>query len=165
MDQSAPLNGFIAPATGARRRVRTPGKHIVLFTLAATFMLALSTSAIRSARLSAPATGHTAASDGGLYAPPVEFLVDLSPDRLGRISYLKLDVKIVAMDAAALAEIVEKTPLINERVSFFLRELSPEDFEGVEGMARVKAELLKRVGLPLTPGAARDVVIESIVIQ
>ncbi len=106
-----------------------------------------------------------AAADGNYYAPSEEFLVDLSPDQLGRISYLKLNAKLVAEDGAALAEIKEMQPFIKERITFFLRELSPEDFEGSEAMARVKAEMLKRANLQLTPGAARDVVIETIVIQ
>lgn len=167
MDQSArSLKAGAAPKS-ARIRVRTPGKHIVLFSLAVTFMLALSTTAIRSGAVRLPdaASAPRPAADGTYYAPARDFIVDLSPDRLGRISYLKLSVKIVARDAAALAEVEEKEPFVNERIAFFLRELSPEDFEGSEGMARVKSELVRRANLPLSAGAARDIVIETIVIQ
>lgn len=149
-------------------RVRTPGKHIVLSLLAATFMLALSTTVIRTGAVALPhyeLPGLSASADGNYFAPPQEFLTDLAPDATGRISYLKLSVKIVARDAAALIEIKARQPLIQERISFFLRELSPEDFDGSEAMARVKAEMLKRARLSLTPGAAEDIVVENIIIQ
>jgi flagellar basal body-associated protein FliL len=151
----------------ARVRVRTPGKHIVLFGLAATFMLALSTSVITSGNMRLPhyELPERAAADGNFYAPAEEFLLDLSPDRFGRISYLKMNARLVALDGAALSEIKNKQPYIKERIAFFLRELSPEDFEGTEAMARVKAEMLKRANLPLASGGASDIVIDAIVIQ
>lgn len=151
-----------------RVRVRTPGKHIVLFSLAVTFMLALSTTILRTANVKLPANPmpeFAASKDGKYYAPPEEFLVDLSDGADGRSAYLKLTAKIVARDGAALAEIKAKSPLIRERISFFLRELSPEDFEGSERMARVKAELLKRASLPLGEGVATDLIIENIIVQ
>lgn len=149
-----------------RLRVRTPGKHIVLFALAITFMLALSTTAIRSGRLALPtpdfASGDT---NGALYSAPQEFLVDLSPDSTGRSAFLKLNLRLLAENKAALAEIEKMKPQIRERVMFFLRELSSEDFAGTEASARLKAELLKRVRLPVSDGAVADVAIENIVIQ
>lgn len=149
-----------------RKRVRTPGKHIVLFMLAVTFMLALSTTALTSGKVKLPSYEFQGLGAGAtLYAPPEEFLVDLSPDASGRSAYLKLTAKLVAKDHAALSEIKEKQPMIRERVSFFLRELSADDFSGSEASARVKAEILKRASLPLSAGAAADIVIEDIVIQ
>lgn len=151
-----------------RARVRTPGKHIVLFSLAVTFMLALSTTALRSGRVSLPhydMPDFANSNDEPQYGPTQEFLTDLAPDSTGRIAFLKLSVRIVASDPQALTEIREKQPLIQERLSFFLRELAPEDFEGSEAQARLKSEMLKRARLPLTPGVARDIVIETIVIQ
>lgn len=167
MDRSVSTSTPDAPDGAARVRVRTPGKHIVLFTLAATFMLALSTSAITSGKVGLPRyeSPDRPAADGNFYAPTEEFLVDLSPDRLGRVSFLKIEAKLVARDAAALSEIKDKQPFIKERLAFFLRELSPEDFEGTEAMARVKAEMLKRANLALSTGGATDLVIETIVIQ
>lgn len=162
-----------APAAGdagappPRRRVRTPGKHIVLFSLALTFMLGLSTTAIKSG--SAMLEKHELRAvdtngDGGFYAPQ-EFLVDLAPDEAGRDAFLKLTAKVVAKDAPALREIRARDAQIRERIGFFLRELSPEDFRGSEAMARVKAEMLKRVRLAVSEDYASDVVIEEIVIQ
>lgn len=150
-----------------RKRVRTPGKHIVLFTLAVTFMLALSTTAIQSGKMNIPAyklSGFGADGDI-LYSPSEEFLIDLTPDSAGRSAYLKLTTKLVAKDRAALEEIKVREPLIRERVTFFLRELSADDFAGSEEMARLKTEILKRASLPLSEGAAPDIIIEDIVIQ
>ncbi len=168
MADSAVMVGDAADEIAVRKRVRTPGKHIVLFSLAVTFMLALSTTMLRSANVRLPHYAlpeFSVAQDGQHFSPPETYLTDLAPDATGRIAYLKLTAKVAARDAAALAEIKEKAPLIKERISFFLRELSPEDFDGSEGMARIKAELLKRASLPLAPGSAVDVVIEDIVIQ
>lgn len=165
MNTPAKIDGSL-PAP-PRKRVRTPGKHIVLFTLAVTFMLALSTTALQSGKVKLPSYDIQGIGDSGaiLYTPSEEFLIDLSPDAMGRSGYLKLTAKLVAKDRAALAEIREKQPMIRERVSFFLRELSVEDFAGSEAMARMKGEILKRARLPLSDGAASDIVIEDIVIQ
>lgn len=160
--------GIAVGANAPRRRVRTPGKHIVLFSLAVTFMLGLSTTILDSSRMTLPAyqlPDFSTANTGPYYGPAQQFLTDLAPDGTGRIAYLKLTAKVVAKDSAALAEIKQKEPLIQERIAFFLRELSPEDFDGSEAMARIKAEMLKRAGLALTPGAAEDIIIEDLVIQ
>ena len=54
---------------------------------------------------------------------------------------------------------------MRERIAFFLRELSPEDLDGTEAQARLKAELLRRVNLTIAPEAADEIVIQSFVIQ
>ncbi len=165
MDKPAKIEAS-APAH-PRKRVRTPGKHIVLFTLVVTFMLALSTTALQSGKVKLPSYDLHRLGGGGavLYSQSEEFLIDLSPDANGRSGYLKLTAKLIAKDSAALAEIKEKQPMIRERISFFLRELSAEDFAGSGEMARMKDEILKRASLPLSEGAASDIVIEDIVIQ
>lgn len=166
MTNKAVPSDVTAPEAAPRQRVRTPGKHIVLFMLAVTFMLALSTTALTSGKVKLPSYEFQGLdSEAILYAPSEEFLVDLAPDASGRAAYLKLTAKLVAKDDDALSEIKEKQPMIRERVSFFLRELSADDFAGSEASARVKAEILKRAGLPLSQGAAADIVIEDILIQ
>lgn len=156
----------IGEASPPRKRVRTPGKHIVLFTLAVTFMLALSTTALQSGKVKLPSYDLQGIGEGAaLYSPSEEFLIDLSPDATGRSGYLKLTMKLAVKDRAALAEIEEKQPMIRERVSFFLRELSVDDFAGSAATTRLKTELLKRASLPLSEGAASDIFIEDIIIQ
>jgi hypothetical protein len=50
-------------------------------------------------------------------------------------------------------------------VSFFLRELSPEDLDGSAAQERLNAELQRRINLSLAPAAASAVTIQSIVLQ
>ncbi len=155
--------------TGGRmkpRRVRTPGKHIVLFSLAVTFMLALSATILNSASVTLPTYNHAAAAEDGLfYGPAHEFLTDLSPDANGRRGFVRLTMKLVAPNADALDEIRKRKPQIDERIAFFLREMTPEDFNGDAAMARLKEELLRRAQLPLSKDAVADVVIDDLVIQ
>jgi flagellar basal body-associated protein FliL len=72
---------------------------------------------------------------------------------------------ISASSKTALSEVEENGAQIRERVSFFLRELTGEDFAGTEAAERVKAELLKRARLPVSENAIKDVVIDELVIQ
>ena len=157
----------IDSAGAGRKRVRTPGKHIVLFALAVTFMLALSTAVLQSGKVGLPHydIGAGPQDEGDLIGPAHEFLTDLSPDASGRRAHIRLSMRLVARDSATLRVIRDQAPQIEERVGFFLRELSPEDFAGSEAMDRLKAELLKRASLPLPPDAASGVVIDDLVIQ
>ncbi len=150
------------PAAPARVRVRTPGKHIVLFSLAVTFMIAISTLVLSRADFHLPDGGF-----GAVGGPPVEetFVADLSPDALGRLRLVRLAVRIDASSASARRALAGKSPQMRERIAFFLRELSPEDLDGTEAQARLKAELLRRVNLTIAPEAANEVVIQSFVIQ
>lgn len=158
---------------GTRIRVRTPGKYLVLF---AVVTAAIAAGAVglwlnmREDGADLAAVEYRQTEEGGraAYYNLPEFLVDLSPDRSGRTAYLKLSASI-ALAGAGIDEQAEKIdaaqPAIAERLSFFLRELRPEDFEGSEGMARVKREMLRRVNLVIAPMSADDVVIEDLVIQ
>lgn len=148
--------------TPARLRVRTPGKHIVLFSLAVTFMIAISTLV-----LSRSGVDLSSRSFAGAGLKPIEetLVVDLSPDAQGRLRLLQATVIIEASDAGARRMIDEKRSIIRERLSFFLRELSPEDLDGSEAQERLKAEMLRRVNLSLAAPGAEAVVLRSIVIQ
>ncbi len=158
-DAPEPEIGTAAPA---RVRVRTPGKHLVLFSLAVTFMIAISTLVLSRADFHFPEGGFNSAG-----APPVEetFIADLSPDALGRLRLLRLEVRIDASAPGVRRALAEKRPQVRERIAFFLREMSPEDLDGSEAQARLKAELLRRVNLTIAPETADDVVIQSFMIQ
>ncbi len=157
------LQRYDVQRTGApaRVRVRTPGKHIVLFTLAVTFMIGVSTLILSRAEIALPEGPFNGA------AKPVEetFLTDLSPDAQGRLRLLKMTVSIEASDSEAQKTLEEKRAAILERLSFFLRQLSPEDLDGSAAQERLKSELLKRINLSLAPAQADSVTIKSIVIQ
>lgn len=146
----------------ARVRVRTPGKHIVMFLLAVTFMIAISTLVLSRANLALH--NHPFSTTGGA---PIEetFVADLSPDALGRLRLIRLTVEIKAPAADARRLVEERRAEVRERIAFFLRELSPEDLDGPEAQVRLKSELLRRINLTLAPEAADAVIIRSLVIQ
>ncbi len=157
----------------ARVRVRTPGKYIVLWLFAPVFLVAIGAGLwlnvkSRETQIAALEFRTNASGDEGAYFTLPEFLVDLSPDRNGRTAYLKMQAAVAlnGADAETVASVIEtKQPLVVERLTFFLRELRPEDFAGSESMARVKREMARRVNLVIAPEVARDVVIEDLVIQ
>jgi flagellar FliL protein len=97
-----------------------------------------------------------------------EFLVDLAPDRTGRVAYMRLQASIKA-EPGATAEFARAVDArrdeISERLAFLFRGLSADDFEGEEGMSRVKAEMLRRVNLVIAPASASEVVITDLIIQ
>lgn len=162
--------------TGAplRRRVRTPGKHIVAFVAGVGLVVAGATSMLSSGNYALPtlrgAVDPLSPVKVGrdTFVPLEEFLVDLAPDPSGRTHYARLSVSI-ALSGPAAARVAERIeaarPELGERLVFLLRSLRPDDFEGAEGMALVKAEMLRRVNLVIAPETARDVVISNLVIQ
>ncbi|MBT8472575.1 MAG: hypothetical protein HKN14_00105 [Marinicaulis sp.] len=163
----------VNPISPARQRVRTPGKYLVLFTVAIvsviSFIAYASTKMIeqRSAVASLEfRKDHEGARTA--YFPLPEFLIDLAPDRNGRTTYLKMRA-IIQLSDMATAETARQLeaaePAIRERLTFFLRELQPEDFDGSEDMVRIKRELLRRVNIVIAPAEAADVIVEEIVIQ
>ncbi|MFQ5562998.1 MAG: flagellar basal body-associated protein FliL [Parvularculaceae bacterium] len=152
---------------------RVPGKVIVLFVLMPAAMiiaagLTIYSQAQKRAAMTAVEVHRLAEGGRAAYYPLPDFLVDLSPDAQGRTAYLRMSAALLldrARAAEAAPRIEAMEPLLRERASLFLRELRPEDFDGSEGMARVKAELLRRVNLALAPIKAEDVIIEDMVIQ
>jgi flagellar basal body-associated protein FliL len=158
-DASESIDGH---AGAARIRVRTPGKHIVLFSLAVTFMIAISTLVLSRTDFALPE--HPFAPVGPTLVEE-SFVADLAPDALGRLRLVRLVVGIEAPFAETRRTLEDKRPQLRERISFFLRELSPDDLDGADGHARLKAELLRRVNLTLAPEKTDDVVIQSLLIQ
>lgn len=146
-----------------RARVRRPGKHIVLFAAAA---LAVMGAGVLGFRQSSPESAVREAASATV--PLGEFLVDLSPDRTGRIAYLKLSAS-VALPAArakpAAARLEAERAIVRERIAFLLRGLTPEDLAGAEGMQRLKTEMLRRINLAIAPERAEDVVILDMIVQ
>lgn len=153
-------------------RVRMPGKYIVLAIGAVVSAVVAGTSVIERAgpvfSRNALTTLDSVRVGKKTYVQLPDFLVDLSPDRQGRVAYLKLSASLVfegQNDEQALQRFSELEPYISERATFFLRALKPEDFRGTERMNLVKAELLERINAVLGPSAAEEVVIGALVIQ
>jgi|GEM_PF-2375431 len=160
-------------AMGARLRVRTPGKYIVLFLFTPVALVAVAAGVwLNDAerRAAFAAVEYRKSTDGAreAFVPMPEFLVDLRADDDGRTAYLRIKLAI-RLDNATLNDAVEhfdvSKPAVTERLTLFLRELRPDDFAGTQNMARVKTELLRRVNLALAPHHAREVIIEDLIIQ
>lgn len=168
---TAVRTGIQIDAAPARARARTPGKHIVMFVTAATVIVAAAVNILNAAgrneRAAAIPEPALIQAVGGEFALP-EFLVDLSPDRNGRAAYLRLAAVVRAapgnVDAVG-AELERRQAAIAERTTFLLRGLSADDFAGEEQLARVKAELLRRINLVIAPARADEVLIADLVIQ
>ncbi|MEL7486989.1 MAG: flagellar basal body-associated FliL family protein [Pseudomonadota bacterium] len=155
---------------GERVRVRTPGKYIVLSSLAMALVVAGGVAAIRHAPTASSSSEAPMAVrniDGEDHVTLPEYLVDLRADRDGRIHYLKLSASLVIdRDGEVdLARLRDAAPSINERFVFFLRQLQRRDFEHEEQMRRLKTEMTRRANLVLGDDVVRDVVITEFVIQ
>lgn len=166
--QAAILDGV----NGARLRVRTPGKYIVLCLFVPVAVIALGAgiwlNTVSNRSIAALEYRMSASGAKAAYFKLPAFLVDLAPDQNGRTAFLKIraSISLGDEDANTTAEHIEALqPAVNERLTFFLRELRPEDFESSDGMERVKAEMLRRINLVIAPVRANDVVIEELVIQ
>jgi flagellar basal body-associated protein FliL len=156
---SEPENSMSAEP--GRVRVRTPGKHIVLFSLAVTFMIGVSTLMLSRADLGLPAQPFAPATK----LVEETFVTDLAADAQGRLRLLKLTIEINAADEAARKALDERNAAMRERLAFFLRELTPEDLDGTVAQERLKVELKRRVDLSLAPAAVSAVTIKSIIVQ
>lgn len=158
---------------GRRARIRTPGKYIVLVLFVPVSLVALVAGlwlAQAERRAAFADVEYRKSLDGAreAYYPLPEFLVDLRPDRDGRTAYLRLRASIRLNtenlnDSVATVDALK--PALVERLTFFLRELRPDDFDESEDMIRLKNEMLRRVNLVLGPQDADDVIIEDLIIQ
>ncbi|MEL6361028.1 MAG: flagellar basal body-associated FliL family protein [Pseudomonadota bacterium] len=167
--QNMPDVSCAIPMAG-RERVRTPGKHLVLFAVAASLILSLSTSYLsdRPRKPSLPKTDRDLSvqmSDGAFNLMLEPFLVDLSPGLDGRLAFAKVSLTLVTKQEATIDQVAEQQDLVRERLLLLLRALTPSDFQGDEAMARVKRELRHRVNFVLDEDSISEVIIRDLVIQ
>ena len=159
--------------TGLRPVVRTPGKYQLLLGVllagVATLMAYGSPWVLERVKTFSPpafrADGFGERRD--FYQLP-ELLVDLSPDKNGRTSFLKIRIDLHFDEESPLRRSVnveQLAPEVTERLTFFLRELQPEDFAGTAQMERVKAEMMRRINLVLGPAHVQSITIREIIIQ
>lgn len=146
-------------------RVRIPGKYIVLGCLAVTGIFLSSLSYLKTIDGTAAVKERVIVDGSTSYMPLEPFLVDLSPDLNGQITYLRLGVTFILENQRSGSRVDAVSPLLRERMTFFLRNLTPEDLSGSEEMERVKAELFRRVTLVVGEGVVNDLAINEIVIQ
>ncbi len=156
-----------------KKRIYLPGKYIVIFGVFPALCLMAMVSFYWLDKTSYQPTvafeqRENAKGQTQLYYPMSEVVVDLSPDLRGRTSYLKV-VPSIAIDKDQKDKVAmaldEARPIIAERLSLFLRALSPDDFRSTEQLNYIKKEMTRRVNLVLGQEIATDVVLEQLVIQ
>ncbi len=158
---------------GLRQRIYLPGKYIIVFGLLPLLILASVVFIYfwQSTRYEPSVEIEHRANASGVvtaYYPLPELIVDLAPDRRGRVTFLKVSpaIAVVRGDSeAALRKIDAAKPIITERVTLFLRALRPADFQGTNQLNRIKHELTRRINLGAGDIVAQDVVLEQLVIQ
>lgn len=156
-----------------RVRVRTPGKYVVLFLFLPVCIVAVGAGIWlnyqkEQSLLAALEYRKSANGRGEAYLSLPEILVDLAPDQNGRKAYLKLNASLLldSHEARRLAfRLEEKKPFIKERLTFYLRILRPEDFDGSDSQERLKRELVRRVNIAIAPDTIDDLIIEDLIIQ
>jgi flagellar FliL protein len=102
--------------------------------------------------------------NGSSYYTMPDLVVNMqSPD--GRPTFLKLKVTFEISDPAALDEVQQDAPRLQDMFTGFLRELRPDDLAGSQGTFELKAEILRRVNLILAPKKIDAVLIEEMLVQ
>jgi len=156
-----------------RRRVRLPGKYIVVLGLLPALVLTglISFHYINTSRYQPVFEVEVRKDEQGVrqtYYKMPEILTDLSPDLRGRVRFLKVSPAIaltVTSEDDAVKQIDKSRPLISERMTLFLRALRPDDFRNSEDIQTIKNELVRRINLAAGRNVARDIVLEELVIQ
>lgn len=156
-----------------RRRVHMPGKYIILILFVPVSLVAVGAGFwlnFQERRAAYAAVEYRKSAEGlreAYYSLP-EFLVDLRADDDGRTGYLRVKASVL-LNKDGMSKTVQNIdallPMLNERLTFFLREMRPEDFDSSEDMNRIKREMLRRINLVIAPNSADDVIIEELVIQ
>lgn len=96
------------------------------------------------------------------FVPVETLLVSLAPD--ANAKHLKISLQIEA-DPAQAAILAELQPRIVDVLNTFLRAVDTETFEQPRSMARLRAQMLRRVQLVSPPGSVRDVLIQEFVLN
>ena len=127
----------------------------------------------------APPKPESPAPAGGAAAPdPIEaelvagtlpafvalepMVISLAPEAAAR--HLKLSVQIEA-DPAQADAVSQLRPRIADVLNTFMRAVEPGMLERPRSMARLRAQMLRRVQLVAPPGAVRDVLIQEFVLN
>lgn len=96
------------------------------------------------------------------FVPVETLLVSLAPDANAR--HLRISLQIEA-DPAQASVLTELQPRIVDVLNTFLRAVDTETFEQPRSMARLRAQMLRRVQLVSPPGSVRDVLIQEFVLN
>ncbi|GMG83647.1 flagellar basal body-associated FliL family protein [Paralimibaculum aggregatum] len=96
------------------------------------------------------------------FVPLEPMVISLAPEAAAR--HLKLSVQIEA-DPALADAVSQLRPRIADVLNTFMRAVEPAMLERPRSMARLRAQMLRRVQLVAPPGAVRDVLIQEFVLN
>ncbi|MFN4089510.1 MAG: flagellar basal body-associated FliL family protein [Alphaproteobacteria bacterium] len=93
-----------------------------------------------------------------------DLLVNLAPTGR-RTNYLKIRVSLEVESEADVQKLQALSPRIIDNFQVYLRELRVADLQGSAGMARLREELLRRVGAAVEPIKVHDVLFREMLVQ
>jgi flagellar FliL protein len=93
-----------------------------------------------------------------------EILVNLQSDGAHR-SYVKMKLNFELARPEDSDQVNQALPRITDALGVYLRQLSPEDFAGSEGVYRLRRELLLRADMAARPARIEDVLISELLVQ
>ncbi|MBK0398134.1 flagellar basal body-associated FliL family protein [Limibaculum sp. M0105] len=88
--------------------------------------------------------------------------VSLGPEARARHLRVALQLEVAPGSERAVAEVV---PRVLDVLNMFLRAVDEREFEMPRAMARLRAQMLRRVQLVSPPGAVHDVLIQEFVLS
>lgn len=88
--------------------------------------------------------------------------VTLGPDARARHLRVALQLEVAPGAERAVAEIA---PRVNDVLNTFLRAVDERDFELPRAMARLRAQMLRRVQLVAPPGTVHDLLIQEFILN
>ncbi len=94
---------------------------------------------------------------------PQDFTVNMS-DRAQR-RYLKATIALGYADEKMSSELEQRSVQIRDVVIKVLRSFSTEDMATVEGVARLRAELIKNLNTLLTSGEIKEIYFTDLLVQ
>ncbi len=96
------------------------------------------------------------------FVPLDTMVISLAPEASARHLKITLQLDIDVEDREAITAVV---PRITDVLNTFLRAVDPSMLEEPRAMARLRAQMLRRVQLVAPPGGVRDVLIQEFVLD
>lgn len=127
--------------------------------------------AVNSGLVAAPAmlSTHRAEAHGASdswtapsFVPLDPLTVSLGPDARARHLRVAVQLEVAPGSERAVAEVA---PRVVDVLNTFLRAVDEREFEMPRAMARLRAQMLRRVQLVAPPGAVHDVLIQEFVLS
>lgn len=157
-DAEAEVPEAVQPATPVKKR------RLMLF--AAPLLLGLIGAGLWFSGLLHTGSGHGAAKAAGkpvLFAVP-EIVANLAAAP-GVERYVKVDISLVAANAAAAAAARRDLPRLQNMFLTYLRDMHASELQSSVGTWRLREALVSRAAIVLGPGRVTDVLFTKLLIQ